>query len=1092
MAERESFQALGLDQRQRWLQGERLRVEDYLQKHPDLRDHPEELLDLIYNEILLRDEMGHAPRLDEYLRRFGEFEQQIRQLFEVHEVLEHEGLSQTTMIASQTEARPQEGMRTDFLSGYEIVRELGRGGMGVVYEARHKALNRLVALKMILAGVHASPRHLARFRTEAEAVARLQHPHIVQIYDIHEGEQPCIALELVTGGSLAQKLANTPQPPRNTAELIRTLAQAVHYAHQHGIVHRDLKPSNVLLGADDAPKITDFGLAKLLDVDSEHTPTEAFMGTPNYMSPEQASGKAREIGPVADVYALGAICYEMLTGRPPFRGATMLETIEQVRSQEPVPPRRLVPRVPADLETICLKCLEKEPARRYATAEALAEDLRRFLADEPILARRSSAWHRLAKWSRRRPASAALLAVAIIVLMAVTIVITSSRIHENERLARLRDEAMDITRLGQAAFTSQDWQQAAYQLQRALDRMSTEPSLNDLRTQVEMMQSQAQSQLSIQTSRRHAEEAYGRFRELYDRAIFHALAADLAITGLDTKENRKAATAAAGEALALVELSPKPGTSWSPGTGLTAAQRMEIKNNAYTLLLVLAETAGKTDRSGLQEALSLLDRAAEIGAPTRAGWQRRAVYLDRLGRSADAARARQQAQDQVPARALDFFLIGVERLLQTKLDQAITALEDAVTAQPNHFWARCSLAFCYLPKGEWDRARAELTFCIGQRPDSVWPYLLRGFAYQQMGNFARADADFQRAQALLERFPNAHAHYVLLVNRGVLRFRQDRLDDAAHDLQRAMQLQPSEWIVHLNLGHVYQKQHRLQEAKAEMDRAVELKAPAKLIADMHADDARQLYLQGKYDEATSACALALAKQSDNIEALGVLAQTSLKLRRFEPAIRAFDRYFTLDGKRTVEMHIGRGSARMQGGAFLAAVDDYTAALNLHPTAELWAHRGWAYFFADAFKPAERDFTNALKLQPENSAAYVGRGLARVMVGQYREAVQDADEAWRRKISDPEMTHNLACIFAQAVAKVDADPREADRKTLTVRYRTRAVAIIQAALELVPASERNAFWQTKILPDTALDPIRSFPDFQGLAKSVTRPEVQQKK
>jgi serine/threonine protein kinase/Tfp pilus assembly protein PilF len=1091
MAERESFQALGLDQRQRWLQGERLRVEDYLQKHPGLKDHPEELLDLIYNEILLRDEMGQAPHLDEYLCRFGQFEPQIRQLFEVHEVLEHERLLQATMVAAPADAKPQEGIRTDHLAAYEIVRELGRGGMGVVYEARHKALNRRVALKMILAGAHASPRSLARFQTEAEAVARLQHANIVQIYDIHQGERPCIALELVTGGSLAQKLANTPQPPRESAELIRTLAQAIHYAHQHGIVHRDLKPSNVLIAADGAPKITDFGLAKLLDADSGHTPTEAFMGTPNYMPPEQASGKAKEIGPVADVYALGAILYEMLTGRPPFRGATMLETIEQVRGQEPVPPRRLVPNVPADLETICLKCLDKEPTRRYATAAALSEDLRRFLADEPILARRSSKWRRLVKWSKRRPASAALLASAVLLCIVVASVIVSARIHESERLAHLRGEIMDITRLGQAAFTSQNWQDAAHHLQRALDRIGTEPSLNELRIQLEMMYGQAQSQWSIQTKRRHAEEMHGRFRELYDTAIFHALAADVSITGMDAKENYQAAVTAAREALKLAGLSSEPGKTWQPAAGLTEAQGTEIRNDAYTLLLILAESASKNDPAGLREALSLLDRAAEIGRPTRAAWQRRAAYLDGLGQSDAAARARQRAQDRPPGGAFDLFLRGIERLRRGDLDPAMAAFENAVIEQPNHFWARCSLAFCYLAKKDWDRARAELAFCIGQRPDSIWPHLLRGFTYQELRDFTRADADFQRAQALLERFPNANAQYVLLVNRGVLRFRQDRLDDAANDLQSALQLAPGEWIVHLNLGHVYQKQNRMDEAKAEMDRALELKAPAALIAATHADDARQLYLQGKYEEAAAACQKALAKHSDNIDALGVLAQSSLKLRRFQSALRAFDRYFSLKGKHAVEMHIGRGNALMQCSDFLAAVDDYTAALELHPSADLWAHRGWAYFFADAFKPAQRDFSNALKLQPEHIAAYVGRGLARVMLGQYQEAVKDAEEAWRRKNSDPEMMHNLACVFAQAVAKVNADPRAVDRNALAVRYRTRAVAVIQEALALVPTDRRAEFWREKVLPDPALDPIRTLPEFQRLSKDFVRREPPKK-
>lgn len=326
-------------------------------------------------------------------------------------------------------ATPSAGMPT--VPGHEVLRVLGRGGMGVVYQARHIQLKRLVALKMILAGDHAGPEHLARFRLEAEAVARLHHPNIVQVYEVGEtGGLPYFSLEYVEGGSLAQKLAGAPQSPRVSAELVEALARGMHAAHLQGIVHRDLKPANILLtgvrsqGAggrnqesgvgnqeSPVPKITDFGLAKQIHEDSGQTRSGAIMGTPSYMAPEQAAGLGKAIGPAADIYALGAILYEMLTGRPPFRGATLLDTMEQVRTQEPVPPSRLQPKVPRDLETICLKSLEKEPRQRYASAHDLADDLRRYLNQEPIKARPVGAGERLWKWARRRPAAAGLVVV---------------------------------------------------------------------------------------------------------------------------------------------------------------------------------------------------------------------------------------------------------------------------------------------------------------------------------------------------------------------------------------------------------------------------------------------------------------------------------------------------------------------------------------------------------------------------------------------------------------------------------------------------------------------------------------------------------
>jgi serine/threonine protein kinase len=314
------------------------------------------------------------------------------------------------------------------IGGYEILGLLGKGGMGRVYKARQTSLKRLVALKVIRAGDDAEPDQIARFREEAQAIARLQHPNIVQIYEVGEEDgQPFFSLELVEGGSLAQQLRGIPLPVRQAAELVETLARAIHAAHQQGIIHRDLKPANVLLAPPAfvagglgavggwVPKITDFGLAKKLDDSAGLTVTGAVMGTPRYMAPEQAAGRSRDISPAVDIYALGVILYELLTGRTPFRGTT-LEVLDQVRHEAPQSPRRLEPEIPASLETICLKCLEKDPARRYTSASALAADLRRFLEDKPILARPVGPVGRLVLWTRRnklRLAGAILVAAAV-------------------------------------------------------------------------------------------------------------------------------------------------------------------------------------------------------------------------------------------------------------------------------------------------------------------------------------------------------------------------------------------------------------------------------------------------------------------------------------------------------------------------------------------------------------------------------------------------------------------------------------------------------------------------------------------------------
>jgi eukaryotic-like serine/threonine-protein kinase len=323
--------------------------------------------------------------------------------------------------------------------GFEILEELGRGGMGVVYKARQINLGRMVALKMVLAGAHAGEGALARFLNEAKAIASLQHPDIVQIHDVGQADgHPYFSFEFIDGGNLAQQIGGRPQDSTQAARIIRSLARAIHAAHLRGIIHRDLKPSNILLSADGRPKITDFGLAKRIEDDSHQTGTGNIIGTPAYMAPEQTLGTSHDAGPLADQHALGAILYELITGRPPFQGATTYDTIEQVRTQEPVPPTRLQPRASRDLETICLKCLQKEPQRRYQDAAALADDLDRFLDGRPILARPISAGERLGRWCRRNP-RAAVLAAAVLVLLA-TVAVTSTVFAAH--LARARRAAV--------------------------------------------------------------------------------------------------------------------------------------------------------------------------------------------------------------------------------------------------------------------------------------------------------------------------------------------------------------------------------------------------------------------------------------------------------------------------------------------------------------------------------------------------------------------------------------------------------------------------------------------------------------------------
>ena len=422
---------------------QRVVLEDYLERFQQL-NQPEIVNRLVQQEVRLRTALGELPTGADYGDRFPDVaidtpissvaqqdtehddEDQIDTRREMATIMPSSG---NQSVGEDTAPRPdsmlsseKHALLEDAVPGYDLLGELGRGGMGVVYKARDQKLKRIVALKMILSGAHASDEDMQRFQTEAEAVARLQHPNIVQIYEVAEhGGNPYIALEFADAGNLDEKIAGTPQNARESAQLLQTLALAIEVAHQQSILHRDLKPANVLLTGEGEPKITDFGLAKRMDEDSNQTKTGAVMGTPSYMAPEQAANSSEALGPTADVYSLGAILYHLLTGRPPFQAATQLDTLMQVINEEPVSPRRLNKSLALDLETICLKCLEKPPHKRYATAAALASDLDAFINDLPITARPINPLAKGIRWARRNTYKTLTLALLLLVLAVIPV-----------------------------------------------------------------------------------------------------------------------------------------------------------------------------------------------------------------------------------------------------------------------------------------------------------------------------------------------------------------------------------------------------------------------------------------------------------------------------------------------------------------------------------------------------------------------------------------------------------------------------------------------------------------------------------------------
>jgi serine/threonine-protein kinase len=774
---------------------------------------------------------GQPPDPQDLLARYPEFGAELNRFFADQGLVDRWTAPLRRVVAAAT-PRPEEtvqpmvgGPGGELSAGgfgdYEILEELGSGGMGRVYRARQKSLGRTVALKVIRADRLASPGDAQRFRNEAEMAAGLDHPNIVPVYEVadHAG-QLYFSMKQIEGGSLAQQLDRFAADPKAAARLVAQVARAVHHAHQRGILHRDLKPANILLDQGGQPHITDFGLAKRIEVDSSLTQPGMLVGTPSYMAPEQALGKKGAVTTATDVYGLGAVLYALLTGRPPFHGETVLETLEQVKAREPEPASKSNPRVDRDLETVCLKCLDKDPHQRYGSAEALAEDLERWRAGEPIRARPLGRAARLWRWGWRNPRTvAAALAVLVAVLTAAAmagwaVADRRARRAEAEVRARAALEEADRWRQGER------WSEALSAVRRAQEVLRGLGADAQLEQQVDELGKDLQMAQWLEEARLQMEVF--KDGQLVSEANSAAYAAAFAWYGLDVEHGNT------GEVAAYIRSRPVR-MQLVAALDDWAFLRRRRGDRQWSRLLAVAHAADSDAwrnrlrdawQRGDGKALDGLLASADVAGLPHATLQLLAppsrkvdsIYGERL------AALWRRAGQRHPAEFWIHENLGslLHKLQPPQLEEAIHHLMVAVALRPQSPGAHNNLGVLLKDRGKLDEAITEYREAVRLKKDFAEAHNNLGVALKAKGQSNEAITEWREATRINKDQAEAHT------NLGAALAQKGQLDEAIAEFREAIRLKNSA-MAHNNLGNVLDAKGRLDEAIAEYREAIRLK-----------------------------------------------------------------------------------------------------------------------------------------------------------------------------------------------------------------------------------------------------------------------------
>lgn len=1152
---------------------------------------------------------------------------------------------------------------------YELVDNFAKGGLGNIWRARDERLQREVAFKELLPAALKNPAFFERFLEEAQITGQLEHPGIVPIYDLgwQANGTPYYSMKLVRGQTFLKAIQALHKLPYDTVErhlaFVRLLRQfvdvcnAIAFAHDRGVLHRDLKPHNIMLGAFGETLVLDWGLAKIIgapekpvfgsgapgdlpqgsvtipgsgttgglspslrrsvvtNVRSQASQTimGSIMGTPAYMPPEQARGENDTLDSRADIYSLGAILYELITGRQAVPKDKIVLMLKRVTTGDIVPPRKVDPRIERPLEAICLKALALRREDRYQSALELARDVERYLADEPVSVYAEPWTKRARRWMRRHRLVVTTTAGVLIAagLSAIAWRVSESRrvatisdhvqaalaqidrdvaaghfttareklaeaqgeIRDEEalpallaaveekkatidslaqraetgRLKELRDDvATQLDVAARALTTHKDPATAQAMLTEVVALLRDEPALVDLRVRAESRLKAATTELA---RLRDAEAATARLAE-FSRKLDEARFYGSQFTGERPEDNTKSALAAATAALRLYDPDSTDLLAVdrlaSRVHGLDDADRQRLQTGLHEIGLIIAEAiaqqatrAAEADRPALRtQALAWLDRAESAGLKSRVVYELRARLLREQGDTDAAGRAADTATTLAPATAWEYVTLGeLQRRSEGDPLSAIPFYQKALELDPRFHLALYFTGVANLQhvqkldepsrpgketdiRGYLSASVTAFTACLAERPDFLWPLLLRGVALAGLGETAQAEADFALVSQAAEKgdgsLPASLYAYGLAMNRGSLRYQQLRLDDALAEFTRAESLRPGQPEVLINLSLVERAKQRDAEALALLTRAIEadprnrqawrLRAEVQQrlgddvaaekdnrawlgLAEAPAEQARALVEIGKLYQRAGTLADAIrtyreAVQLDDTSGIAwrLLAEALLARGETENAEAAFDKALTrLDP--VGDLYRARGLTRASQGRYRDAINDYTRSLELEASPNILTRRGWAYLMQSR-QLALADFDEAIRLNPESGDSYNGRGYARVLLGQVDEATADADEALQRGPRAFEVYFNAAAIYGQAVGVVAKDTKlSAADRTKRLEFLTgRAIEILKDARILL-GPDRASLLKRALGGDEAFLPLDSQPAWKTFVEGL---------